>query len=64
MENQREYQKTFTEQRNAQFKVDLYRELEQKDILFAYVTEQGFYANIDGVEYFGKTTNDLIQQTK
>lgn len=64
MENQREYQKTFTEQRNAQFKVDLYRELEQKDILFAYVTEQGFYANIDGVEYFGKTTNDLIQQIK
>ena len=64
MEKQREYQKTFTEQRNAQFKVDLYRELEQKDILFAYVTEQGFHANIDGVEYFGKTTNDLIQQTK
>lgn len=64
MENQREYQKTFTEQRNAQFKVDLYRELEQKDILFAYVTEQGFYANIDGVEYFGKTTNELIQQVK
>ena len=55
---------TFNEQRNAQFKVDLYRELEQKDILFAYVTEQGFHANIDGVEYFGKTTNELIQQIK
>lgn len=55
---------TFNEQRNAQFKVDLYRELEQKDILFAYVTEQGFHANIDGVEYFGKTTNELIEQTK
>ena len=64
MENQREHQTTFNEQRNAQFKVDLYRELEQKDILFAYVTEQGFHANIDGVEYFGKTTNELIQQIK
>lgn len=64
MENQREYQKTFNEQRNAQFKVDLYRELEQKDIRVAYVTEQGFHANIDGVEYFGKTTNELIQQVK
>lgn len=55
---------TFNEQRNAQFKVDLYRELEQKDIRVAYVTEQGFHANIDGVEYFGKTTNELIEQTK
>lgn len=60
MENER----TFNEQRNAQFKVDLYRELEQKDIRVAYVTEQGFHANIDGVEYFGKTTNELIQQIK
>ena len=64
MENQREYQKTFNEQRNAQFKVDLIQELPMKDIRVAYVTEQGFHANIDGVEYFGKTTNDLIQQTK
>ena len=64
MEKQREYQKTFNEQRNTQFKVDLIRELEQKDIRVAYVTEQGFYANIDGVEYFGKTTNELIEQTK
>ena len=64
MEKQIEYQKTFNEQRNAQFKVDLYRELEQKDIIFAYVTEQGFHANIDGVNYFGKTTNELIQQVK
>ena len=55
---------TFNEQRNAQFKVDLYRELEQKDIRVAYVTEQGFHANIDGVNYFGKTTNELIQQVK
>ena len=55
---------TFNEQRNAQFKVDLYRELEQKDIGVAYVTEQGFHANIDGVNYFGKTTNELIQQVK
>lgn len=60
MENER----TFNEQRNAQFKVDLIRELEQKDIRVAYVTEQGFHANIDGVEYFGKTTNELIQQIK
>ena len=64
MENQREYQKTFTEQRNAQFKVDLIQELPMKDIRVAYVTEQGFHANIDGVEYFGKTTNELIQQIK
>lgn len=55
---------TFNEQRNAQFKVDLYRELEQKDIRVAYVTENGFHANIDGVNYFGKTTNELIQQVK
>ena len=60
MENER----TFNEQRNAQFKVDLIRELEQKDIRVAYVTENGFHANIDGVEYFGKTTNELIQQIK
>ena len=60
MENER----TFNEQRNAQFKVDLIRELEQKDIRVAYVTENGFHANIDGVEYFGKTTNELIEQTK
>ena len=60
MENER----TFNEQRNAQFKVDLIQELEQKDIRVAYVTEQGFHANIDGVEYFGKTTNELIQQVK
>ena len=64
MENQREYQKTFNEQRNAQFKVDLIQELPMKDIRVAYVTEQGFHANIDGVEYFGKTTNELIQQVK
>ena len=64
MENQREYQKTFNEQRNAQFKVDLIQELPMKDIRVAYVTEQGFHANIDGVEYFGKTTNELIEQTK
>lgn len=60
MENER----TFNEQRNAQFKVDLIRELPMKDIRVAYVTEQGFHANIDGVEYFGKTTNELIEQTK
>ena len=64
MENQREYQKTFNEQRNAQFKVDLIRALPMKDIRVAYVTENGFHANIDGVEYFGKTTNELIQQVK
>ena len=64
MEKQREYQKTFNEQRNAQFKVDLIQELPMKDIRVAYVTEQGFYANIDGVNYFGKTTNELIQQIK
>lgn len=64
MENQIEYQKTFNEQRNAQFKVDLIQELPMKDIRVAYVTEQGFHANIDGVEYFGKTTNELIQQIK
>jgi len=60
MENER----TFNEQRNAKFKVDLIRELPMKDIRVAYVTEQGFHANIDGVEYFGKTTNELIEQTK
>ena len=64
MEKQREYQKTFNEQRNAQFKVDLIQELPMKDIRVAYVTEQGFHANIDGVEYFGKTTNELIQKVK
>ena len=64
MENQREYQKTFNEQRNAQFKVDLIQELPMKDIRVAYVTEQGFHANIDGVNYFGKTTNELIQKVK
>ena len=64
MEKQREYQKTFNEQRNAQFKVDLIRELPMKDIRVAYVTENGFHANIDGVNYFGKTTNELIQQVK
>ena len=64
MEKQIEYQKTFNEQRNAQFKVDLIQEFPQEDIRVAYVTEQGFHANIDGVEYFGKTTNELIQQVK
>ena len=64
MEKQREYQKTFNEQRNAQFKVDLIQELPMKDIRVAYVTENGFHANIDGVNYFGKTTNELIQQIK
>ena len=64
MEKQREYQKTFNEQRNAQFKVDLIQELPQEDIIFAYVDIDGFHANIDGVEYFGKTTNELIQQIK
>lgn len=64
MEKQIEYQKTFNEQRNAQFKVDLIQELPMKDIRVAYVTENGFHANIDGVEYFGKTTNELIQQVK
>ena len=62
--NEQQSNFTFNEQRNAQFKVDLIRELEQKDIRVAYVTEQGFHANIDGVEYFGKTTNELIEQTK
>ena len=60
MESKLTFESAYNEQRNAQFKVDLIRELEQKDIRVAYVTEQGFYANIDGVEYFGKTTNELI----
>lgn len=64
MEKQREYQTTFNEQRNAQFKVDLLREFNQKDISLAYVDEHGFHATIDGVEYFGKTTNELIEQIK
>ena len=64
MENKLTFVSTYNEQRNAQFKLDLIKELPMKDIKMAYVTENGFHANIDGVEYFGKTTNELIQQIK
>ena len=64
MESKLTFESTYNEQRNAQFKVDLIQELPMKDIRVAYVTEQGFHANIDGVNYSGKTTNELIQQIK
>lgn len=64
MENQREYQTTFNEQRNVQFKVDLYREFPQEDIIFAYVDIDGFHANINGVSFWGKTTNEIITKIK
>ena len=64
METQREYQTTFNEQRNAQFKVDLIREFQQEDIIFAYVDIDGFYANINGVSFWGKTTSEKITKIK
>ena len=64
MTNELKYETTFNEQRNAQFKVDLIREFQQKDISMAYVDEHGFHASIDRVEYFGKTTNELIKQVR
>ena len=64
MTNELKYETTFNEQRNAQFKVDLIREFQQKDISIAYIDEHGFHANIDGIEYFGKTTNELIKQVR
>ena len=60
MENER----TFNEQRNAQFKIDLIRELEQKDIRLAYVDIDGFNANINGVSFWGETTNEIITKIK
>lgn len=64
MTNELKFETTFNEQRNAQFKVDLIREFQQKYISLAYIDEHGFHANIDGIEYFGKTTNELIEQVK
>ena len=64
MEKQREYQTTFNEQRNAQFKVDLYREFPQEDIISAYVDIDGFNANINGVSFWGKSTNEIITKIK
>ena len=64
MEKQREYQRTFNEQRNAQFKVDLYREFPQEDIISAYVDIDGFNANINGVSFWGKSTNEIITKIK
>ncbi len=64
MEKQREYQRTFNEQRNAQFKVDLYREFQQEDIILAYVDTDGFNANVNGISFFGNTTNEIITKIK
>ncbi len=64
MEKQREYQRTFNEQRNAQFKVDLYREFQQEDIILAYVDTDGFNANINGVSFWAETTNEIITKIK
>ena len=36
MTNELKYETTFNEQRNAQFKVDLIREFQQKDIVIYY----------------------------
>ena len=55
---------TFNEQRNAQFKVDLIRELGKEDIIQAYVDIDGFNANINGVSFWGKTTNEIITKIK
>ena len=64
MEKQREYQTTFNEQRNAQFKVDLIQEFPQVDIISAYVDIDGFNANVNGISFFGNTTNEIITKIK
>ncbi len=62
--NEQQSNFTFKEQRNAQFKVDLYREFPQEDIISAYVDIDGFNANINGVSFWGKTTNEIITKIK
>lgn len=55
---------TFNEQRNAQLKIDLIREFPQEDIILAYVDIDGFHTNINGVSFWGKTTNEIIHKIK
>ena len=62
--NEQQSNFTFNEQRNAQFKVDLIREFPQEDIISAYVDIDGFHANINGVSFWGKTTNEIITKIK
>ena len=62
--NEQQSNFTFNEQRSAQLIIDLIREFPQEDIVFAYVDIDGFNANINGISFWGKSTNEIITKIK
>lgn len=51
---------------SIQLRIDLIREFIFMDIdlIWAYTTERGFFANVNNKVYFAKTTNQLIKKIK